>query len=173
MKFIKHHQGESLLNRELQVFALRGPGADGADTLYEIVGGQRTQVIPVRIQFQDGECRTADEIHGVTNESLLAVLIDRIEGLQRGPFAGERIGHVQQLLRAALWLMKQGGPATPGSEATDPRGGNSHRTRQTFFRAGRLSAARMRRREPDRPPSTAGPGPAGAGRRAAGTAPAR
>ena len=43
-------------------------------------------------------------VNGITNEALLAVLIDRLEGFQRGPFACDENAAMLVALQTALGL---------------------------------------------------------------------
>lgn len=53
---------------------------------------------PVHVHFQHGPIKECG-VNGVTNEVLLAIVIDRLEGAQTGPFAcsdnAEAIGHAR------------------------------------------------------------------------------
>lgn len=71
-------------------------------------GSKSTQEFMLqRIAFQNGPVREAG-VTGGTNEALLAVVIDRLEGFQRGQFACHdnevALDHVQS---ARLWLHKR------------------------------------------------------------------
>lgn len=88
---MSHHVNEC--NRQITVEAQDAPGAGGASTMYIIKGPQRDYgggvgVAPawgVNLRFQRGD--PAVEINGCTNESLLAIVEDRLKGFQSGPFA--------------------------------------------------------------------------------------
>lgn len=58
------------------------------------------------INFQDGPVAEAG-VNGVTHEALLAILIDRLEGFQRGPFACHAYAHALSNLRAALDCLQE------------------------------------------------------------------
>lgn len=59
-----------------------GPG--GAPHHYEI---KRPNEIPITtIDFQKGGVREVGVVNGVTHEALLAIVIDRLENFQKGPF---------------------------------------------------------------------------------------
>ena len=53
------------------------------------------------INFQRGPIKEVG-VNGITNEALLAILIDRMEGFQSGPFACEHNSVALEHVRAAL-----------------------------------------------------------------------
>lgn len=66
------------------VFAVDEPGEGGACHVYEMrVNGPG--VAHKRVSFQNGPVKEAG-VNGISNEALLAVIIDRMEGLANGPF---------------------------------------------------------------------------------------
>ena len=73
------------LNEALEVLAVDEAGSGGASHHYLIA--IRDQV-PHRAEFffQDGPIGEVG-VNGLSNESLLAVVIDRLQGFQKGPFA--------------------------------------------------------------------------------------
>ena len=83
---IETHRGD-LLNDAIEIVG-KFPSAGGANIVYDIV----VKDVPyqyinpsVKLKFQDGnpnEC-----INGISNEALLAVLIDRLSSFQSGKFA--------------------------------------------------------------------------------------
>lgn len=72
------------LNEVLRVTAIDEPGPGGAHHAYRIepTVGNATGVL---IEFQQGPLKET-EPNGGSNESLLAVLIDRMQGFQSGDF---------------------------------------------------------------------------------------
>lgn len=94
-------------NDRLTIVVLDGPGDGGACHAYQINGfdGSRNASQPegtpeaaVNIVFQNGPIPEKG-VNGVTHEALLAILIDRLEGFQRGRFACD--GNA-----AALWNLE-------------------------------------------------------------------
>lgn len=79
-------------NDRLTVVALDGPGAGGASHEYSIGGYTQPHengvIGDTLIRFQNGPIATAG-VNGVTHEALLAIVIDRLEAFQGGPFANE------------------------------------------------------------------------------------
>lgn len=90
MREITSHK-VSGLNEALKVLALDEPGSGGACHHYQIATPNK----PLReqlkasahcnIEFQDGPIGEAG-VNGISNEALLAVLIDRLQGFQSGAF---------------------------------------------------------------------------------------
>jgi hypothetical protein len=91
------------VNDGLTVTVMDEPGSGGANHRYQIGGYSRKQEVVTNsetgeteiiddiatdINFQDGPLKESG-INGITHEVLLAILIDRLEGFQRGPFACE------------------------------------------------------------------------------------
>lgn len=72
-------------NDVITIGVLDGPGAGGACHQYRL---QWPGDSGIRIEFQNGPIAEAG-VNGVTHEALLAVLIDRLESFQLGPFASD------------------------------------------------------------------------------------
>jgi len=75
----------------VRVLVLDGPGPGGAAHEYAIsVFDEQGEGYGYRractIEFQRGPV-AENGVNGITNEALLAVVIDRLRGFQRGPFA--------------------------------------------------------------------------------------
>lgn len=86
MREITTHQVNPA-NGLLRIIAMDEPGHGGANHQYEIhivdPIGRSTAFFP--IAFQDGPIKDAG-VNGLTHEALIAILIDRLEGFQRGPY---------------------------------------------------------------------------------------
>lgn len=81
MREITTHRVEGQ-SADVRVFAVDGPGPGGASHGYEVEAGPyRTHV-----RFQRGPVSEAG-LNGVTNEALLAIVLDRLDGFQSGPYA--------------------------------------------------------------------------------------
>lgn len=98
-------------NDQIQVFAVDGPGPGGASHHYRIelpaVETADTKQPPssVNIFFQKGpilECG----VNGLTHENLLAILIDRMEGFQSGPYACDENAAALTALQTAQGILK-------------------------------------------------------------------
>jgi hypothetical protein len=78
-------------------------GSGGANHFYIIRAGDEFG----RLEFQRGGILEAG-INGITNESLLAVVIDRLEGFQSGNFAcRENAIALTRIQEALMWLNKR------------------------------------------------------------------
>ena len=68
-------QGDTL-NEQLAIFAKDVPGKGGANHVYKI--GDLT------LEFQIGNPKAG--VNGISDEALLAIVIDRLKGFENGPF---------------------------------------------------------------------------------------
>lgn len=86
----------NVCNEAIKIEVLDEPGSGGANHHY-FLGGYHTKGNPsadsscddqtgTHILFQNGPIKEAG-INGLTNEALLAILIDRMEGFQSGQYA--------------------------------------------------------------------------------------
>ena len=97
------------LNEALDITVLDEPGAGGACHCYAISHfeegmGHRELT---RIEFQNGPIQEAG-VNGVSNEALLAIVIDRLESFQHGPFACEDNANALTAADVALqWLQRR------------------------------------------------------------------
>lgn len=86
---ITSHQVNGL-NECIEIEVLDAPGSGGANHLYRISGVQgpldHHPIPTIEIRFQNGPLQEVGA-NGITNEVLLAVLIDRMRGFQSGKFA--------------------------------------------------------------------------------------
>jgi hypothetical protein len=73
---------------QLNITVLDGPGAGGASHDYSIttdaIGAHGKSLNECRIYFQNGPIRE-NGVNGVTQEALLAIVIDRLRSFQKGP----------------------------------------------------------------------------------------
>jgi hypothetical protein len=78
-------------NESLKVMAVDPPGSGGANHLYEIHADESKVTlgdgvtVSVLVEFQNGPIKEVG-VNGVTNEALLAIVIDRLQGFQKGQF---------------------------------------------------------------------------------------
>jgi hypothetical protein len=106
MRSVTTHKIDGL-NEALDVTAIDQPGEGGACHIYTIDGPRNNedQAEPQTIVFQQGPVDSEIGPNGVSNEALLAILIDRMEGFQRGPFAcRENAIALTHLQDAMHWL---------------------------------------------------------------------
>ena len=100
-------------NEHTEVFAVdeRGPG--GANHVYEVKRkidktktGQTIEVLST-IVFQKGPIKESG-INGIHNEDLLAIVIDRLQGFEKGPYTCKHNGRaLVDLYGALLHLQKR------------------------------------------------------------------
>jgi hypothetical protein len=92
------------LNEVLRVTAVDDLGPGNASHRYRIeptVGN----ALGLLIEFQNGPLKETVYPNGVTNEALLAVVIDRLQGFQSGPYAcRENAIALTKLQEAMHWL---------------------------------------------------------------------
>jgi hypothetical protein len=73
------------INDRIEITAMDAPGAGGAHHYY-VVDVDGSEIAGLDIHFQNGPIAEAG-VNGVTQEVLLAVVIDRLRCFQAGPFA--------------------------------------------------------------------------------------
>ena len=78
-------EGDSA-NHQLGVYVLDEPGHGGACHKYNIMHAE-TELCG--LSFQNGPIKAGFGVNGITHEALLAILIDRMEGFQAGPYASQ------------------------------------------------------------------------------------
>jgi len=94
---------------EIEVQDERGDG--GANHLYQIRGVQgpldHHPIPTIDIRFQNGPLQEVGA-NGISNEALLAVVIDRMRGFESGQFAcRENALALNKLEEAMMWLQKR------------------------------------------------------------------
>jgi hypothetical protein len=82
MRTIESHKVNPA-NDTLMITVLDQPGSGGACHRYEIADGAGVMKV---IEFQNGPIAEVG-VNGITHEALLAILIDRLDGFQTGPYA--------------------------------------------------------------------------------------
>ncbi len=89
----------------LETFATDEPGHGGANHNYLI---EKPGAVHVDIKFQNGAINVGGNgVNGVQNEDLLAIVIDRLKGFQRGPFAHQYNADALTSIRSALASLQQ------------------------------------------------------------------
>jgi hypothetical protein len=105
-------EGDSV-NHQLVIEVLDKPGAGGANHRYMISGfdGTKNPSVPPEIKryeaceilFQNGAIKEAG-VNGVTQEALLAIIIDRLSAFTKGPYPSDEtaraLDHCHQALDA-------------------------------------------------------------------------
>lgn len=99
------------LNEALVIGVLDGPGPGGANHVYQIAlndgaaGGHELLRTLCTLKFQNGPIGEAG-FNGLSNEAVMAVVADRLEGFQNGPFACRENELALNLTRAAMHILK-------------------------------------------------------------------
>ncbi len=105
-------------NDKIAIEVMDEPGSGGANHVYDVrlPGWTREPSSDGKtgaskgcwlIEFQNGPIAEAG-VNGLTHEVLLAILIDRLQGFQKGPFAGrDNAVALTKLEEAAMWLAKR------------------------------------------------------------------
>lgn len=99
------HKG-GILNDAIRIWSSEKITPGGASRSYTITrpGMPDKEIRHIDLLFQDGN--PANGINGISNEALLAVVRDRLEGFQSGPFACDDNGlALEHVTRAMGYLM--------------------------------------------------------------------
>lgn len=104
MRFITSHIANPI-NDELEIQVVDDPGAGGANHHYIIHGRGGRGMAYTPIAFQNGTLKDRG-VNGVTNESLLAIVMDRLEGFQKGQFACAENATALAAVKTALDTLK-------------------------------------------------------------------
>lgn len=96
-------------NDVLRVWVHDEPGSGGANHDYSIAipsqdPNSTATTIPIR--FQNGPIAEAG-VNGVTHEALLAILVDRMEGFQAGPYASPDNQEALEAMRTAQTALQR------------------------------------------------------------------
>lgn len=91
------------VNDKIVINVLDEPGAGGANHSYQVVIGETGRKIA--IDFQNGPI-SEKGVNGLTQEALLAIVIDRLECFQAGPFACQENGEALICVKEALECLK-------------------------------------------------------------------
>lgn len=101
------------LNEDLQIYVCDEPGQGNANHVYQVAynnnpgtdeGGANAMC---RIEFQNGPIKEAG-VNGITNEALVAIVIDRLRGFQSGQYkCRENACALTHLEEAMMWLQKR------------------------------------------------------------------
>ncbi len=93
------------LNEALKVLVADEPGQGNACHVYVIQTEDQSVRVPVT--FQNGPIGDLG-VNGVSNEALLAIVEDRLQGFQSGPFAcRENAVALTKLQESMMWLQKR------------------------------------------------------------------
>lgn len=101
MRYVNYHKVNEL-EKSLVVIALDEPGSGGAHHEYEV---HLANKIVTKVSFQNGPISSPEQMNGVTNEALLAIVIDRLECFSKGPYPSRETSLALTKLQEALhWL---------------------------------------------------------------------
>lgn len=95
-------------NSSLCVAAIDEPGPGGANHKYLIsspANPGKNDGVYCELNFQNGAIKESGT-NGITHEALLAVLVDRFEAFQRGPYACDENGHALSHLKCVQAFLK-------------------------------------------------------------------
>ncbi len=103
-------EGDSV-NHQLRIDVLDEPGAGGAHHEYYIttdaIGAGGAGLRDTFISFQNGPIKEAG-VNGLTQEALLAIVIDRLRSFQSGPFScRENAIALTHCEDALMWLQRR------------------------------------------------------------------
>lgn len=94
-------------NAELKITVVDEPGQGGANHEYDILIPTKAGTIGQTIKFQNGPIKEFG-VNGLTQEALLAIVIDRLRGFQSGEFrCRENAIALTHCEDALLWLQKR------------------------------------------------------------------
>jgi len=92
------------VNDRIEITVMDKPGPGGAHHWYRVTGANGDDLGRLHIPFQNGPIAEVG-VNGITNEALLAIVIDRLRSFQDGPFACDENGHALGAVQTALhWL---------------------------------------------------------------------
>lgn len=91
------------LNEKIEINVIDEKGPGGANHLYSIKYGENI----LEIKFQKGPLKE-NPINGISQETLLAIVIDRLRGFQEGEFScRENSIALTKCEEALMWLKKR------------------------------------------------------------------
>jgi len=95
------------VNNQLLISVLDEPGAGGANHEYEVKCPGSQRAFDHRILFQNGPIKEAG-VNGVTQEALLAIVIDRLRSFQAGPYScRDNAIALTKCEEALMWLQRR------------------------------------------------------------------
>lgn len=107
------------VNDKLVIEVCDEPGSGGANHRYDVTGfdtennpssvssqGYKTSFGRLPVIFQNGPIADVG-VNGVTHEVLLAIICDRLEGFQRGPYACEDNAAALAYIRLGMVTLQQ------------------------------------------------------------------
>lgn len=120
MRHLTDHQTNDA-NCDIEIIVKDEPGAGGASHEYEIIklGNSLEAGWNQRVSFQNGPIKEKG-VNGVTQEALLAIVIDRLRSFQKGPYScRENAIALTKCEEAVMWLnSRTSGRVARGVEGT-------------------------------------------------------
>ena len=95
-----HHDGHGLA--ESLTIEADEPGPGGASHAYLVSRGYPAGIVVADIQYQKGPRHEAGSTTGIIDPVLLAIVADRLEAFQAGPFACEENAEALDAVHAAM-----------------------------------------------------------------------
>ena len=106
MRQIHGHEGSTLNNR-IQIFADERDENGGSHEYDVHIHSEAYSGIKAGVRFQKGPLQEAG-LNGISDEALIAIVIDRLEGFQTGPFKSRYNAlAITKLEEAMMWLQKR------------------------------------------------------------------
>lgn len=93
------------LNEAIRILVRDEPGPGGANHQYELNLETLRGPMSLQIQFQNGPIQEAGH-NGWTNEALLAVVEDRLDGFAAGPVRSKETADALEFVRLAIGALK-------------------------------------------------------------------
>lgn len=106
MRTIEYHKINPA-NDTLDITVLDQPGSGGANHVYSVEPKDSVGAEMLRVNFQNGAIAESG-VNGVTQEILLAIVIDRLRSFQSGPFSSRENALALTKCEEALhWLQQR------------------------------------------------------------------
>jgi hypothetical protein len=103
MRFLTGHKVNPA-NDKIEITVIDEPGPGGANHIYDMTLPIDSASVGTRLQFQNGPIAEVG-VNGITHEALLAVLVDRLQAFQKGPYAcRENALALTKIEEAQHWL---------------------------------------------------------------------
>lgn len=101
-----HEHETNPATEAIRIEVLDEPGPGGANHVYQILVPSGATTPSNRLEFQNGPIGEVG-VNGITNEALLAVVIDRMRGFQKGQFACNENHTILNHLKEAMFLLHE------------------------------------------------------------------
>lgn len=106
MRTVEYHKINPA-NDTLEIRVMDAPGAGGANHIYEVQQPNSANCETLVVAFQNGPIAEVG-VNGVTQEVLLAIVIDRLRSFQAGPFSSRENALALTRCEEALhWLQQR------------------------------------------------------------------